>query len=167
MAMRADGVARAGLARIVQELRVARLTRSDLPQQVLAARLEVVPGSVIDWEAGRDDPTMHHLIRWVQALDLSLAIYDSSGLRRDDIVDAMDGESRVSGEIRRLASALRAVRMEDGVSQSEIADKLGVHRWSISRWECAQGHPRPVGLLTWAHTLTCEVKLRAACAGHA
>jgi len=163
MTLRVDARTRAQLDALVHELKIARSNRGDLSQRLLAERLGVTPGSVVDWEVRRDSPTMLHLIRWAHALSLVLRIvergreplhYQRSELKTRDAWDTY--------EMRELAIALHAARLADGRSQVDVAAELGLNRWSIYQWESGQGHPRPIGLLAWANALRCAVILRPA-----
>lgn len=163
MVLRVDARSRARLDALVRELRIARSGRGDLSQRVLAERVGVSSGSIVDWEVGRDSPTMFHLIRWAHALSLVLRVTRLGG----EPVRYQRCESEVRGpwdvcEMRGLALALHAARLAEGRSQGDVAAELGVNRWSVSRWESGQGHPRPIGLLVWANALRCAVVLRPA-----
>jgi DNA-binding transcriptional regulator YiaG len=149
------------LAMLFAELKQARRRRGDLPQEVLAARLDVVTASVADWEAGRDNPSAVHLVMWSHELGLRVAITDSDG---NEIFVAGDdhtvrGESQALRELRRLSATLRTVRTRRRFSQAVLAATLGVNRRSITRWESAEGYPRPIGFVLWAHALECSVCL--------
>jgi DNA-binding XRE family transcriptional regulator len=37
----------------------------------------------------------------------------------------------------------RAIRLAAGVGQTELAEALGVSRWSLIRWETGQAEPMP------------------------
>lgn len=43
----------------------------------------------------------------------------------------------------RFADALRLRREERGLSQAEVADRLGVGQQAVSQWESGQSLPRP------------------------
>lgn len=163
MALRGDPQVQAELAGLVRELRAARSSRSDLPQRLLAARLDVTPGSLVDWEVGRDAPTMVHLIRWARELNLTLQIAQRG---QDPIRDQESQPRTCEGwemrELRRLVLALHAARLAERLSQADVAAELGVHRWSISQWESGHGNPRPIGLLAWARALSRVVRLVSA-----
>jgi len=158
--LRGDPQARAEFAALVCELRAARSSRSDLPQRLLAARLDVAPGSLVDWELGRDVPTMVHLIRWARELNLILQIAQQGQEPvRDQQPQPRTREGWEMRELRRLVLALHAARVAEKRSQADIAAALGVNRWSISQWESGNGNPRPVGLLAWARALSRVVRL--------
>ncbi len=154
------------LTALLRELQQVRRQRGDLPQTVLAARLDVVTHSVADWEAGRDSPTTPHLIEWSRALGLRVAITDADGgeipATVDVDADSPRGESDeplVESELRRLSNALRAARARRELSQAALAAELGVNRRSITRWENAEVYPRPIGFVLWARVLECDVRL--------
>lgn len=154
------------LSALIGELRQVRRRHGDLPQELLAARLNVVPHSVADWEAGRDNPSTPHLMEWSRALGLRVAITDAAGseipvkadLEADTPLDKAD-EPLVQRELRRLSAALRVARLRQKLSQTALAAQLGVSQRSITRWESADGYPRPIGFVLWARVLQCEVRL--------
>jgi DNA-binding transcriptional regulator YiaG len=47
----------------------------------------------------------------------------------------------------------RAIRREAGVSQSQLAGALGVHRVSVARWELGTRRPRGAKRLAYAELL--------------
>ncbi|HZP53132.1 helix-turn-helix transcriptional regulator [Actinocrinis sp.] len=163
MALRVDARTRAQLDALVHELKIARSNHSGLSQRLLAERLGVTPGSIVDWEVRRDSPTMFHLIRWAHALSLVLRIAEREGAPlRYQLLDSEMQDSWDVREMRELALALHAARLAEGRSQVDVASELGLNRWSISQWESGQGHPRPIGLVAWANALRCAVILRPA-----
>src|SRR5581483_4164581 len=139
-----DLVARERLSALMGELTQARYRCGDLPQTLLATRLGVAAGSVMDWEAGRDHPSAPHLVLWARELRLRLVLTDRAGTR---IRVTSSWRARHSDpaqpfawrELYRLCAGLRAVRMSRGLSQTDVAGALGVDRRSVTRWECAQG----------------------------
>jgi transcriptional regulator with XRE-family HTH domain len=50
-----------------------------------------------------------------------------------------------------LAAALRDARQAAGLSQEELAARLGVHRMTVLRFEKGHFEPRPKMLAAWAH----------------
>lgn len=163
MALRVDARTRAELDALVHELKIARSNHDNLSQRLLAEHLGVTPGSIVDWEVGRDSPTMFHLIRWAHALSLVLRVTERGREpQRYQVTEPELSDSRDEYEMRELAIALHAARLAQSRSQGDVAAELGVNRWSISRWESGQGHPRPIGLLAWANALRRAVILRPA-----
>jgi DNA-binding transcriptional regulator YiaG len=152
------------LAALLAELKYVRRRRGDLPQELLAARLDVVTSSVADWEAGRDNPSAPHLVIWSRELGLRMAIMDSEGNEipvpvDDDATQGSPDEAYAQRELRHLSAALRAARARQRLSQAKLAAMLGVNRRSITRWESAGGYPRPIGFVLWACALECKVHL--------
>ena len=148
---------------LVRELKQVRRRRGDLPQELLAERLDVVTNSVADWEAGRDNPSAPHLMEWSRALGLRVAITDVDG-REIPVAVELDVETApeepvAQRELRRLSTALRTARSRRRLSQAALAAELGVNRRSITRWENAEGYPRPIGFVLWARVLECNVRL--------
>ena len=47
-------------------------------------------------------------------------------------------------ERKTLGDHVRAVRLERGMLQREVADVIGVRRGTINKWECNRGDPRAV-----------------------
>lgn len=163
MAIQADTSARTELSSLLGKLRRARQARSALPQHRLAALLAVTEKSLQDWELGRDSPTLAHLVRWSRELGYRLHIDDHEFAPAPATSAARLPASREPDwellEIARLAEALRDARRCRNVLQAALAEQLGVTRWSVTRWECAQVHPRPLALITWARALDCGVRL--------
>lgn len=154
----------AELNTLLAELKQLRRRRGDLPQEVLAARLDVVTTSLASWEAGREQPTAIHLVMWSRELGLRVAIIDRDGIEVSVsiVVDPAGlgaDDSYSQRELRRLSAALRSARSRRRLSQAALAARLGVNRRSITRWETAQGYPRPIGLVLWARALECNVRL--------
>jgi DNA-binding transcriptional regulator YiaG len=160
MVMQPDAAANAELAELLEKLRRTRQRSGSLTQQGLAEVLKVRTGSVQDWELGRDSPTMIHLIRWVRVLGFHLVVDDRLGpAEHPPRAIPGDGFTWEMLEIARLATALAQARKRRGIRQANLAAQLGVSRWSITRWESAQGHPRPIGLVAWARALECRIRL--------
>jgi len=65
-----------------------------------------------------------------------------------------DGEKRSSstGELNFLPQVVRQQRLRKGWSQEDLAEKLGVSKVTIHRWECSQTRPVPF----YRHRL-CEI----------
>jgi len=45
-----------------------------------------------------------------------------------------------------LGEKIYALRKERGITQEELADRLGVSRQAVSKWELGQGYPETVKL---------------------
>lgn len=59
-----------------------------------------------------------------------------------------------------LPAQLRSIRIANGVSVSDLADRLGYDRFSIGRWERGEMVPSLLKFVDWAAALGYEVKLR-------
>lgn len=152
------------LAALLAELKGVRRRRGDMPQELLATRLDVVTNSVADWEASRDNPSAPHLMLWSRELGLRVAIMDSEGHEISVPADAVatqedSGDFHAQRELARLSAALRTARTRQGLPQTALAETLRVNLRSITRWESAHGYPRPLGFVLWAGALECNVRL--------
>lgn len=58
-----------------------------------------------------------------------------------------------------LVGFLAAARIEQGVSQPDLGDVVGVHRDTIGRWERQEKDAGLSGLLAWAWALGFDVAL--------
>lgn len=159
MALRVDASVRQYFDELLSQLRSARRA-AELPQRLLAPQLQVTITSLADWEAGRDDPTMIHLLRWADALGFRLVIVDPRGSPGPSAGRSDEGEPWENCEMRRLAAALRARRRSCDMSQETLAALVGVSRISMQRWESVQVFPRPIAFLVWAGALECTAALR-------
>ena len=160
MALRVEATVRQHFQDLLRQLRTARRA-AGLSQRSLAPRLNVIIASLADWEAGRDNPTMVHLIRWADALGLRLAIVEPrDSLGRPAVDQPPEDEPWEHQEMRRLAARLRSRRRALDISQDMLASHVGVSRISMQRWESVQVFPRPIAFLVWADSLGCTVTLR-------
>ena len=50
----------------------------------------------------------------------------------------------------KLGNRLASIRKEKGYSQEELAEKLGVSRQAISKWECGEASPDTDNLIELA-----------------
>lgn len=156
--LRVDASVRQHFRELLSQLRSARKD-AGLPQRSLAAKLDVSNTSLADWEAGKDDPTMAHLIQWATVLGFRLAIVDPHHSPAVSAVDLDDDESWEQHEMRRLAAALWTRRRSRKMSQAALAKRVGVGRISMQRWESVQVYPRPIAFLAWVGALECSVTL--------
>jgi transcriptional regulator with XRE-family HTH domain len=158
--MRLDELAVAELAALLTVLKRTRQRRGDMSQRRLAEILEVAVNSVQDWELRRDSPTLPHLIRWARELGYRLDVHDDqmpSTPRTDARFE--DSASHEVREYARMASILRSARGRRGIRQDQLAERLGVSRWSVIRWEGVRVFPRPIGFVRWALAVGCRVQL--------
>jgi transcriptional regulator with XRE-family HTH domain len=159
-----DQAAREQFTALLAQLSQVRRRRGDLTQEIVAARLGVGTPAYSDWEAGRDDPTAVHFMEWSRVLGLRVAITDldgneiSAAADTDAAHDELD-DTHVQHALRRLSAVLRAQRAGRCLSQATLSATLGVNRRSITRWESARGYPRPIGFVSWARALKCNIRL--------
>lgn len=52
---------------------------------------------------------------------------------------------------------LKYLREKAGMTQIELADKLGVDRSSVAKWECGDANPRSTMLPKLAQILNCSI----------
>ena len=159
MVLQVDAAARRDLAAVLDRLRAVRREQRGMTQGLLASRLGVVTGSVADWEAGRNCPELGHLIGWARELGERLVVIDRNGCPATLSVGPDDGEQWAVFELRRLVTPLWARRRSRELSQTELAEAVGVSRLSVQRWEAAKVFPRPIALVVWARVLGCTVAL--------
>jgi len=157
-----SGAAESDLGDLVYVLILARRGHSVFRRRLaLAAHLGVAVSTLNDWEAGRDAPTLLHLIRWARVFDLCLAICDADGdypLPESAGGDDQNWEVR---EARRLLYALGEIRRGLSVTQLQLGGRLDVTETTVLRWERARRHPRLLSLMDWARELGCVIQLRS------
>ncbi|NLW51366.1 MAG: helix-turn-helix transcriptional regulator [Candidatus Brocadiaceae bacterium] len=105
-----------------------------ITQAALAALLSVSPASIALWEAGKAVPTRKN----------RAALAELAGLSTADVAERL---GRVPTASTPPASGLsseqvREIRQKAGLSQRELADKLGVSANSVSNWETGRSAPR-------------------------
>lgn len=160
MAIQADDAARQHLTDLVDQLRQARKAHGNLTQAYLADLLGVATGSVLDWEAGRDNPTMINLVRWAAVLKLYLEITDRAGNTLEQPFTLATKYPWALHELHRIAFTLRNARVTAGLSQASLAATLGMNRATLVQWELVKANPRPIGLIAWSHALDAELRLQ-------
>ncbi len=62
---------------IAVQLLLARAGQRGVTQDVIAARVGVSVQTVQAWEAGKKNPSLHHLTAWAAALGLELALRET------------------------------------------------------------------------------------------
>jgi transcriptional regulator with XRE-family HTH domain len=160
MAPLADAAVQRELTILTDRLTRARKDHRDFPQHRLASMLSVSTDSVIDWESGQESLTVHHLILWARALMLRVVIVDALDAQIRCPVPRDPGEAWAHHELRGLTVVLRAVRnAHPKLSQLEVADRAGVSRRSIRRWENLESPPRTLGFIRWTMALECRARL--------
>ena len=149
----------AAVAALSSDLRAARQSIPGLTQARLGALLAVTARTVREWEASREHPTMHHLIRWCHELGFRLLVVEYSGTEPQVELAPRAGESWAQREARRVAAVLKGARVRRSVTQKLLATRLGISLASMKRWESAAGHPRALGLFRWAGFLEYSIQL--------
>lgn len=157
----ADDTAEQNFAEIIRDIKSARLKKG-LSQNGLSSSLPVRGRAISEWETGAIQPKLNHLILLTHELDLRLAIIGLDGKPCNGPSRQRPGESWVKFERRRLAWPLKGRRVAQGMSQTELANLVGVSRDSIQRWELAHVPPRPIALAVWAQKLGYSLALRQA-----
>ena len=104
---------------------------AQVPASVLAAAAGVPTSSVYNWEAGRARVPRRHLPALAQRLGL-----DAAELRRF-LVSAPASVATAGPPL----SELRRMRRRTGLSQSQVAARIGAGRHSLSAWERGQRPP--------------------------
>ena len=56
------------------------------------------------------------------------------------------------------SSKICLIRTQKGLTQSELAEKIGVTQKDISRWETGERNPKTDKLLIIADALQCDIK---------
>lgn len=72
------------------------------------------------------------------------------------LTDAMNStvEGRHALAASRIRYALLCRRRQLGLTQQQVAGRLGVHRSMVSDWETGQHAPRLTGLVAWCDALS-------------
>lgn len=104
--------------------------RTGTPVAVVAAATGVPPATVYNWESGRVGVPRDRL----PAL---------AGLLGTDVADLVTRLRAPSAPPQAPTSGLRRLRRRTGLSQAQVADRVGVARHSVSVWE--RGTTPPLG----------------------
>ena len=124
-----------------------------LPAVRIAEAVGVPPATIYNWEAGRARIPVHH----VPALAELLRIETAALL---GLLDQWPAQIQRPPEL----SGLRRLRRRTGLSQSRVAERLGVSRHSLSAWERG-GRPPLAGLRGLAGLYGVPVSVVARAAG--
>ena len=144
---------------------VAYLADTRRRQRVTQARLGEALGltgvSIANWEGGRI-PSAGNFVQWADALGRRLVVVDGdravwSAARP---VPRLGGEAVYLYRLRVLALTLRNVRLEAGLTQEAVGERLGVSPWTVQMWENARRLPRMPRLADWCDALGCRLELR-------
>lgn len=145
----------ARLEQFTSQLRQARRARG-ITQEELAAGLGVRASTVINWEWGREAPTVGNLLRWSEALGFTLAV---TGAPAGVSAVPRPGEPFDEYHLRALVLRLVAARVRADWTQEMVGDRLAVTLWSVHMWETHRRVPRLLRLIGWCHALGCDLEL--------
>jgi transcriptional regulator with XRE-family HTH domain len=150
--------ARAALRELTGQLRAAR-RELRITQEALAVGLGVSVLALVNWENGKDVPSVEHLVRWAETLRFILVV---DGAARSGLVPVPRAQESVQTfRIRCLATALAQAREQADLTQDQIGDRLGVSAWSVHMWETGRRTPRTLRLITWCGTVNRRLTLHA------
>jgi transcriptional regulator with XRE-family HTH domain len=116
---------------LADRIRVRRQA-NDLTQAELAEKLGVGPATVSNWESGRVSPNEDRTAE----LDSILG----GGVFSAGIVERLNN-SGTDAPRRNLGDRIRISRQRSGLTQNELADKVGVTHGAISHWESGRVVP--------------------------
>jgi transcriptional regulator with XRE-family HTH domain len=68
--------------------------------------------------------------------------------------------TRLTRDLRRVIRDLKAAREARGLSASQVADTIGVHRSVISKFENQTSDPKLSTLLRYAHAVGVDLELK-------
>ncbi len=151
---------------LVKQLVVAREQRA-LSQRRLSVRLGLHDLVVGRWECGLDAPATENFVRWARMVGYSVVLVGPDGRPIEDRPTVLPGEAVEHFEVRRLALALKAVRVSAGFTQKALGRELCVSTQTVLCWENGWRGPRVKHLLAWADRLGCRIVLRSVGAGGA
>lgn len=109
------------MAALIQSYR----TSNHLRQKDLAEMLNVSIETVHNWETGKVIPKTHNL----------LALSDIFG------PEFKTAANRIKQNIGLSPEFIREMRLANNLTQAALADKIGVRKITISRWECGRAVP--------------------------
>ncbi len=110
--------------------------RLDLTQTELAELLGVSKGAVTLWETGKSVPSREN----------RLALLELSGRSREEVDERLGRETPPLAGPEVSPDDIRTFREELGLTQAEMAERLGVSANTISGWEVGRTAPRPSNL---------------------
>jgi transcriptional regulator with XRE-family HTH domain len=115
-----------------------RLERK-IPQVQLCKELNVAQQTLSKWERGETEPRDYRMAK--------IAEYFGQGSNTEQFfVNRFPTKDGSLHEVTELSNALLLDRGRLGISQCELADKLGVVSQSVSKWELGLSVPRQVVL---------------------
>jgi DNA-binding transcriptional regulator YiaG len=112
--------------------------KNGLTQAELAELVGVSTASVTSWEAGKTAPGRDNRRRLGELRQMSGRQMDQELGRHPEAVGAAAGAT--GGRLE--PDQIRAIRKEAGLSQKEMAERIGVSVNSISNWETGRSYPR-------------------------
>jgi transcriptional regulator with XRE-family HTH domain len=119
-----------------QPILVQLRTRAGLTQRRVASELEVSFGLVSHWERGLTVPGWPQLRYLARLYGASLdCVATAVGRRPPELLDQKRGAPRLLPEI------VREVRQWRGESVADVAERMGVHRTTIFKWEHGTNRP--------------------------
>lgn len=71
--------------------------------------------------------------------------------------ESVDVAGRLTRSARRMIRDLKRVRMERGMSMSDVADSIGIHKSGVSRFESQEKSPRLETVLRYAHAVGADI----------
>lgn len=144
-----------------QQLRATRKDKG-LTGRDLSDRLGIALPTIRNWETGSQLPLMRNCFLWAAALGLEFFVEDTRDARQQFRTPPQQDESLEKREMRRLGHALKLARVDLRMTQSEVAEKVGVNALTLGTWERAYTYPYIAALLVWAGAVGCSIKLRQA-----
>ena len=112
--------------KIGEIIRINRKKRG-LTQLALAMRLGVSPQAVGKWERGESEPDFPLLCPLAKELNVTLETLFG--------LEQREGYRPAAFEPKQLRQNLRARRTAAGLTQAELAEKLGLRPQTVSKWE--------------------------------
>jgi len=127
----------------------------------LASLVEVSQRTVLDWERAYEQPAMLTAMRWAAVLDMRFIIR-SARSDHDFTPLSQPGQQLPAPEQDwlRLCAPLKQLRVDRGLSQTELGLVTGVSRSSIQRCEDGTQYPRLLLLTAMANQFGCVLDLR-------
>src|SRR3972149_95982 len=119
--------------------------------QALADALCVDLSSALRWERGASSPS-------------HLAAEKLERLRSRSIPPSVALQptlQQAGGAARLDADAIKKLRKDTGWSQKDLAERIGVSRVTLERWECGRTRPAPLALEQLEHLLAAVAGNRA------
>ncbi|MDX1934996.1 MAG: helix-turn-helix transcriptional regulator [Capsulimonadales bacterium] len=131
---------------IGEEIRALRQRRG-MSLGALAIKSQVCKSTLSCWECGKRKPSTRELKSVIDALNLR----PTESNRVWQLLDEPRGVRALRQAIARQrvsdnGTLLRSLRQRAGLTQQQVADALGVTRWTVLRWEKIEIWPEPAQL---------------------